>query len=95
MSSFWIVVSGLICMIVFEIFKLIIKKYAKSFDEKASKYYPWIIWIITFIVLFLISGIKYHNWIPVDSIINSGFITGMAVYGYNLLKPFIDKIIKK
>lgn len=95
MSSFKLLVLGLILMVIFELFKIIIKKFAPQFHERAKKFYSWIIWGACFIVLYFIGGIKYHTWIPMDAIVNSGFITGMAVYGYELLKPLIENIFKK
>ena len=94
-SRLLILVIGICLMIGFQIVKFFLNKYAKSFNDKAKAYYPWLIFGCVFIALYITYAVKFKNYLPFDSAIDSLSITAIAVFGYDLIEPFIKKIFNK
>ena len=94
-SRILILCIGLGLMIAFQIVKYFLNKYAKKFHEKAKAYYPWLIFACVFIALYITYAVKFKNYLPFDSAIDSLSITAFAVFGYDLIEPFVKKILGK
>ena len=94
-SRLLVIGIGIGLMIVFQVVKAILNKFANKFHEKAKAYYPWLIFACVFLALYITYAVKYQNYLPFDSGIDSLSITAIAVFGYNLIEPFIKKILGK
>lgn len=95
LSRIWILILGVGLMLVFQLLKFILSKFANSFYEKAKKFFPLVIFILCFIVLVIVYVVKFHNHNIADSLIDSLCVTAIAVFGYDLIEPLVKSIAKK